>query len=618
MSSSARNCRQLWLTHVIVVLLLFFLGRAHAKSFLKADLSWKGLRRAQEDLKPALTDLLAYRDLDQDPVLKKAMHVIDNLVTQSTCHQQAAVQLLVTCKAAGKDSKLGQGRHEFLERTKSTYAVRVAVCETGEGRAAVPAACRLVLDMPQNLQGDLEVVNSKNLASCLEALMTEHYYWTSYSNNRQEANTLCQAGSVEASTSEALHSYQKLAELLPDFRDILSTTRTQWLDFLKQQKENAQDITEIQQKSRAEVEEQREAEMDAFQHAMSAAKDDLESVSETLYRSMAKTGSGISQTQEALGKILSDFANLQALLVDAAHITSKNNAEVAETQAKNVKRVHELAVATTEVLTHLHADEAVQHINGLFLQVKDELAQLVSAQSQQLASAEQQLQMSAELSDAQKTNLALGEEMRDSSQSLASHLDSASAVAGRVSWRLEKVNQALTQVERASSVLTALFAVLTIPAQVTHYLHLRLLAMFLMPATLLFFWKPRRYSCSLMAVYVFLESLISLFTEYKSAMSTSFGLLGHQSRALSICIFDFVKHHITLTLAASIVFVVFCCCFVIKVHAEKPKIRSKRSTSKSSCGHTFNEGHFVEHRLRSGKRLRALSPDRFRRAATVC
>ena len=137
----------------------------------------------------------------------------------------------------------------------------------------------------------------------------------------------------------------------------------------------------------------------------------------------------------------------------------------------------------------------------MFSQVEGDLARLVSAQSQQLASAEEQLQMSTELSEAQKANLALGEEMRDTSVSLASHLDSASAVASRVSWRLEKVNQALTQVERASSVLTALFAILTIPAQVTHYLHLRLLAMFLMPATVLFFWKPRKYSCSLMAVY---------------------------------------------------------------------------------------------------------------------
>ena len=61
-----------------------------------------------------------------------------------------------------------------------------------------------------------------------------------------------------------------------------------------------------------------------------------------------------------LGKVLSDFAKLQELLVDVAHTTNKNNAKAAETQAKDVQRVHELAIATTEVLTHLHADEAVQ------------------------------------------------------------------------------------------------------------------------------------------------------------------------------------------------------------------------------------------------------------------
>jgi hypothetical protein len=137
----------------------------------------------------------------------------------------------------------------------------------------------------------------------------------------------------------------------------------------------------------------------------------------------------------------------------------------------------------------------------LLLQVKGDLGSIASAQSVQLASTEHQMELSAELSEAQKASLVLGQEMRHSSLSLTSHLDNADAVAGRVSSRLDKVNQALSRVEKVSVVLSALSAVVAIPLQMIDQLHLRLFALFSMPAVILFFWKPRKYAYSLMAVY---------------------------------------------------------------------------------------------------------------------
>ena len=139
-----------------------------------------------------------------------------------------------------------------------------------------------------------------------------------------------------------------------------------------------------------------------------------------------------------------------------------------------------------------------------------ELDHIATAQSSQLANAEHNLRLSEELTEGQKANLALGDHMRDTSTSLASELDSASAVAGRVSSRLEKVNQALTRVERASSVLSTLFALITIPSQFAEHLHLRLLGLLAMPTVVLYFWKPRKYSLCLMAYYGTLSCLITL------------------------------------------------------------------------------------------------------------
>ncbi len=137
----------------------------------------------------------------------------------------------------------------------------------------------------------------------------------------------------------------------------------------------------------------------------------------------------------------------------------------------------------------------------MLLQVKGEFDSIASAQSVHLASAERHVQLSAELSEAQKASLALGQEIRHISLSLASHLDTADAVAGRVSSRLDKVNQALSRVEKVSVMLSALSAVVAIPLRMIDQLHLRLFASFSMPAVILSFWKPRKYAYSLMAVY---------------------------------------------------------------------------------------------------------------------
>ena len=133
--------------------------------------------------------------------------------------------------------------------------------------------------------------------------------------------------------------------------------------------------------------------------------------------------------------------------------------------------------------------------------MKAGLEHIIDIQSVQLTNVEHHLRLSEELTDAQKANLVWGERMRDTSATLASELDSASVVAGRVSSKLDKVNQALARVERASSVLSTLFVLITIPSQVADHLHLRLLGVLALPMLVLYFWKPRKYSLCLFAIY---------------------------------------------------------------------------------------------------------------------
>ena len=140
-------------------------------------------------------------------------------------------------------------------------------------------------------------------------------------------------------------------------------------------------------------------------------------------------------------------------------------------------------------------------VHTLIYKLQTDLAQIGISQSTHLATTQHHLRLSEDLSAAQEANLALGEQIQHSSTSLAFELDAAHTTAGKISHRLDRVNQALARVEAASTVLSSLFAIISIPCRMVEHLHLKLLGLFSMPALVLIFWKPKRYAASLMAIY---------------------------------------------------------------------------------------------------------------------
>lgn len=133
--------------------------------------------------------------------------------------------------------------------------------------------------------------------------------------------------------------------------------------------------------------------------------------------------------------------------------------------------------------------------------MKAEISDILDAQTTQLTSTNQQIQLGEELTQRQKANLAWSEKLIGNSVQLASELDSATEAADQMSYRLENVNQALGRVERASSALHTIFALIAIPAQIMDLIHFRLLGIFVMPTALVYFCKPWRYSCMLITLY---------------------------------------------------------------------------------------------------------------------
>jgi len=234
-----------------------------------------------------LTDLIRHQNLDNDIVFLKAMHVIEGLRTEPTCHQAAAAQLLMTCKAVGKDGSNKDNKDELLDRVKSIYGARVAICENAAGKAAVPIACSGVFTISSIPADHFDVVSGHELSKCLESLRAEQPFWTSYSNKMQDAGHLCRGATLETTKQEMLRTYQRLAEFLPEFTEALHQSHAQWQALLRQQQAQAQVVHESHRQK-----------MEDMMVAYSAAQQEFVGHAQSLYQSIKEAAVGATTTRE--------------------------------------------------------------------------------------------------------------------------------------------------------------------------------------------------------------------------------------------------------------------------------------------------------------------------------
>ncbi len=174
------------------------------------------------DYQAELMSLIKTPGLHEPEFFQKAATLIQSQKSVPSCALQAAMTLLGSCRDIDGSNDNGHGStgdHEgMLERIKSTYAARLAVCELLEAGADVPAQCSSLTSpkRPKTARsfsdflfkvkrgaetaGDGKADDAKDaLSQCLWSLESRPQWWTSYSNSRQNAVVMCQAmrGQIE-------------------------------------------------------------------------------------------------------------------------------------------------------------------------------------------------------------------------------------------------------------------------------------------------------------------------------------------------------------------------------------------------------------------------------------
>jgi hypothetical protein len=152
-------------------------------------------------------------------VFTHALSLISSLQSASSCNRLAAITLLDSCGSleSSMSSETYDGITD-LDQIKSIYAARLAICELVGANTGVPIQCSPLLpnkprrnqSVTRSFQSSAESsktatgpsvwydpVSEKQLGQCLKTLETRPQWWTSYSNSKQNAVTMCQAARHE-------------------------------------------------------------------------------------------------------------------------------------------------------------------------------------------------------------------------------------------------------------------------------------------------------------------------------------------------------------------------------------------------------------------------------------
>lgn len=119
-----------------------------------------------------------------------------------SCHRLATSVLLKSCQSidSAKDDV-----EVSIEDTRSIYAAKLAVCEIQSADTDVPPSCQTLTSTRKTglfKKAGAQPVTKSHLSHCLQALETRPQWWTSYSNNRQNAVVICQAARADIERGE--------------------------------------------------------------------------------------------------------------------------------------------------------------------------------------------------------------------------------------------------------------------------------------------------------------------------------------------------------------------------------------------------------------------------------
>lgn len=290
--------------------------------------------------------------------LIEGVKLIESMKSASSCKTKATQQLLNSCSALEGTQPGDSVSAEELDRVKSQYAARLAVCELQEAEnpPKLPRCSSLgISELGRS-------INRNRLASCLRELQNNIIFWSSYVNSLQNVGYMCQVARAEIEKEElveqrraSLQTTLLVTRVLSEFQQSVATQNTELLTHAQKLRElhrqNVEELVTARRDTSATLHQLREE----FSAQLQNVADKAEAVIETV----AASASGTNQ------EVVSYVQNVQHSLEKIWQMMAEGNAEVAARQLQDSANSHDMALATQRALENIVMDEIGRLSDGL-------------------------------------------------------------------------------------------------------------------------------------------------------------------------------------------------------------------------------------------------------------
>ncbi|GAB7349381.1 hypothetical protein MBLNU459_g8506t1 [Dothideomycetes sp. NU459] len=175
--------------------------------------------------------------LGRSGVTESVQYMVDTMQSVQnipSCYKMASAALLNSCSELDQSSILNTetGTGTMLEKAKTIYATRLAICELLEAKVPIPDSCsqfrpsertgrmtgfripfvRSKFSAPNTQYQHYDDTTEKFLDSCTADLHSEPQWWTSYSNAKQNAVVMCHAVRAQLDKDDSVEMFSLMAD----------------------------------------------------------------------------------------------------------------------------------------------------------------------------------------------------------------------------------------------------------------------------------------------------------------------------------------------------------------------------------------------------------------------
>jgi hypothetical protein len=254
-----------------------------------------------------ISSLITYRDLDKSPILQKATVIFRTKLADSSPLQEAALELLKTCKSADDFSTPSNSVDNIKDAAKATYGIKSALVNQAAAGIGSSAACRnfeprsrqfTFLDAVKGKRRHHPASTVSERSACLKDLWKKDNSWTSYSNGLQDANTLCEVPRLENAQRAILDLLSDMNFIIPEWISTIDEAQKAQVEFLRQQKLHITELNEMQHRQREDFLDNNEAAKNAIASFVEDTKSHLDDMTAGVRRQLSSADMSVEHMRQ--------------------------------------------------------------------------------------------------------------------------------------------------------------------------------------------------------------------------------------------------------------------------------------------------------------------------------